>query len=56
MNNIDKGPAGAKTFTLRTGSFLKFNNYLVKIHMLIGPLQLASRDQNSTKNIVSYEL
>ena len=33
MNNIDKGPAGAKTFTLRTGSFVKLNNYLVKISM-----------------------
>ena len=35
MNNIDKGPAGTKTFTLRTGSSVKLNNYLDKINMLI---------------------
>ena len=34
MNNIDKGPAGTKTFTIRTGSFVKLNNYLVKILIL----------------------
>ena len=26
MNNIGKGPAGTKAFTLRTGSFVKLNN------------------------------
>ena len=36
MNNIGKGPAGTKNFTLRTGSSVKLNNnHQVKTCLLL---------------------
>ena len=33
MNNIGKGPAGTKTFTLRTGSFVEDFKIIIKLRL-----------------------